>query len=64
LAKQEAFMDTPRNEFTLAQLIDEPAVGLAMEDAGLDRRSLELLLGNVSRPAEQVESLPHAPFVS
>jgi hypothetical protein len=51
-------------EFTLGQLVEEPVVGLAMQDAGIDRRSIELMLGLAGHSRDSRGSLPHAPFVS
>ena len=56
-------MDSPQ-EFSLAQLVEEPAIGLAMEDEGLDRRSLELMLEVKPRRPQRRQDLPDAPFVS
>ncbi|HZT86695.1 MAG TPA: hypothetical protein VFA12_01920 [Stellaceae bacterium] len=56
-------MNTQRIEFSLKQLLEEPAVGVAMEDAGLDRRSLDLLLELASRQPQRETRLPQAPFV-
>ena len=35
--------------FTLAELIDDPLIGLVMSSDGVDRRELELLLERVAR---------------
>jgi hypothetical protein len=60
---EEEDMNTSK-EFSLAQLVEQPAVGFDLEDAGIDRRSLELLLGPALRSPQRGETLPHAPFVS
>jgi hypothetical protein len=36
-------------EYSLAELVEDPLVGLVMESDGVDRRSLELLLQRVAR---------------
>jgi hypothetical protein len=51
-------------EFSLAQLVEEPAVGFDMDGVGLDRRSLELMLELTSRSPRREDRLPRAPFVS
>jgi hypothetical protein len=61
--REEEEMSTPK-EFSLAQLVEEAAVGFAMDGVGLDRRSLELLLGPASRSPQREDRLPRAPFVS
>jgi hypothetical protein len=51
-------------EFSLAQLVEEPSVGLDMEDEGLDRRTVHLLLELAATRPHRGHGLPHAPFVS
>jgi hypothetical protein len=34
---------------SLAELVDDPLIGLVMKSDGVDRRELELLLGRVAR---------------
>jgi len=50
-------------EYTLAQLVEEPAVELDLEEEGIDRRSLELLLELTDRRPQPPHRLPSAPFV-
>ncbi len=58
-------MRTMPKEYSLSQLLDNPAEGLVMENAGIDRRSLELMLEATRRQIGGSElRLPHAPFVS
>jgi hypothetical protein len=40
-------MDVPGG--SLAELMDDPLIGLVMKSDGVDRRELELLLGRVAR---------------
>jgi hypothetical protein len=37
-------MQTPEHEYSLADLLEEPALSLAIERCGFDRRSLQLVL--------------------
>jgi hypothetical protein len=40
-------------ECSLAELVEDPLVGLVMESDGVDRRTLELLLQRVARDRAQ-----------
>lgn len=48
-------------EYSLAELIEDPLIGLVMKSDGVDRRSLELLFERVARdraPAADVRCRP------
>jgi hypothetical protein len=42
-------MDCKNTEYSLAELVDDPLVGLLMKSDGVDRRSIELLFERVAR---------------
>jgi hypothetical protein len=44
-------MDDNRTEWSLAELIEDPLVGLVMRSDGIDRHSIELLFERVARSA-------------
>jgi len=52
-----------QKEFSLAQLIEEPVLGLAMENDGIERRSLELICEIALRQCERGEPSLRTPFV-
>jgi hypothetical protein len=51
-----------RKQYSLAQVLDDPAAGLAMKNSGMDRQSLALILDTVSRQRDGVEARHDAPF--
>ena len=42
-------MNNRTTEWTLAELVEDPLVGLVMKSDGVDRRSIELLFERVAR---------------
>jgi hypothetical protein len=42
-------MDHKITEYSLAELVEDPLVGLLMKSDGVDRRSIELLFERVAR---------------
>lgn len=42
-------MEQETTEFSLAELVEDPLVGLLMKSDGVDRRSIELLFARVAR---------------
>lgn len=42
-------MEQETTEFSLAELVEDPLVGLLMKSDGVDRRSIELLFERVAR---------------
>ena len=51
-------MDHKTTEYSLAELVDGPLVGLLMKSDGVDRRSIELLFERVARSARFREAIP------
>jgi hypothetical protein len=49
-------MDHKAAEYSLAELVDDPLVGLLMKSDGVDRRSIELLFERVARSARYREA--------
>jgi hypothetical protein len=43
-------------EYSLAELVEDPLVGLLMKSDGVDRRSIELLFERVARSARYREA--------
>jgi hypothetical protein len=44
-------MDHKMTEYSLAELVEDPLVGLLMKSDGVDRRSIELLFERVAHSA-------------
>ena len=53
-------MDHGTTEYSLAELVEDPLVGLLMKSDGVDRRSIELLFERVARSARYREAAPCA----
>ena len=51
-------MSTQPKEYSLAQLLEHPALSLALAGDGIDRRSLELLLEGERRPERAAPDEP------
>jgi hypothetical protein len=51
-------MDDRAKEYSLAELVDDPLVGLLMKSDSVDHRSIELLLERVARSPRYRGSLP------
>jgi hypothetical protein len=51
-------MDHKTAEYSLAELVEDPLVGLLMKSDGVDRRSIELLFERVARSARYREAIP------
>ena len=51
-------MDCKNTEYSLAELVDDPLVGLLMKSDGVDRRSIELLFERVARSDRYREATP------
>jgi hypothetical protein len=51
-------MDHKIGEYSLAELVEDPLVGLLMKSDGVDRRSIELLFEHVARSARFRETTP------
>ena len=49
-------MNNRTTEWTLAELVEDPLVGLVMKSDGVDRRSIELLFERVARSARYREA--------
>lgn len=49
-------MDDNRTQWSLAELIDDPLVGLVMRSDGVDRHSIELLFERVASSARYHEA--------
>ena len=49
-------MDDNRTDWSLAELIDDPLVGLVMKSDGVDRHSIELLFEHVASSAGRREA--------
>ena len=49
-------MDHKTTEYSLAELVEDPLVGLLMKRDGVDRRSIELLVERVARSARYREA--------
>ena len=49
-------MDHKIIEYSLAELVEDPLVGLLMKSDGVDRRSIELLFERVARSARYCEA--------
>jgi hypothetical protein len=45
-------------EYSLAELVEDPLVGLLMKSDGVERRSIELLFERVARSARYCETTP------
>jgi len=57
-------MWTRQKEFSLAQLVEDPAVGKRMEETGIDRRCIDLMLELSFRRPEACRLPLHAPLFS
>ena len=53
-------MDHKITEYSLAELVEDPLVGLLMKSDGVDRRSIELLFERVARSTRYGETAPCA----
>jgi len=42
-------MDRKTTEYSLAELVEDPLIGLLMRSDGVDRRSIELLFERIAR---------------
>ena len=51
-------MDQKAREYSLAELVEDPLVGLLMKSDGVDRRSIELLFDRVARSPRYREAAP------
>jgi hypothetical protein len=51
-------MDYKTAEYSLAELVEDPLVGLLMKSDGVDRRSIELLFERVARSDRYREAIP------
>jgi hypothetical protein len=51
-------MDHKMTEYSLAELVEDPLVGLLMKSDGVDRRSIELLFERVARSDRYREATP------
>ena len=51
-------MDRKTTEYSFAELVEDPLVGLLMKSDGVDRRSIELLFERVARSPRYCESAP------
>ena len=51
-------MDHGTTEYSLAELVEDPLVGLLMKSDGVDRRSIELLFERVARSDRYREATP------
>jgi hypothetical protein len=51
-------MDHKMTEYSLAELVEDPLVGLLMRSDGVDRRSIELLFERVARSPRYREAAP------
>jgi hypothetical protein len=51
-------MDHKMTEYSLAELVEDPLVGLLMKSDGVDRRSIELLFERVARSPRYREGAP------
>ena len=51
-------MDYKTAEYSLAELVEDPLVGLLMKSDGVDRRSIELLFECVARSDRYREAIP------
>ena len=49
-------MDHKTAEYSLAELVDDPLVGLLMKSDGVDRRSIELLFDRIACSASYREA--------
>ena len=49
-------MDCKITEYSLAELVDDPLVGLLMKSDGVDPRSIEVLFERVARSARYRET--------
>jgi hypothetical protein len=51
-------MNHKMTKYSLAELVEDPLVGLLMKSDGVDRRSIELLFERVVRSARYREAAP------
>ena len=51
-------MDHKMTEYSLAELVEDPLIGLLMKSDGVDRHSIELLFERVARSARYSEATP------
>ena len=51
-------MDHKIIEYSLAELVEDPLIGLLMKSDGVDRRGIELLFERVARSARWREARP------
>jgi hypothetical protein len=51
-------MDQKTTEYSLAELVEDPLVGLLMKSDGVDRRSIELLFERIARRDRYREATP------
>ena len=51
-------MDRKTTEYSFAELVEDPLVGLLMKSDGVDRRSIELLFERVARSPRYREAAP------
>jgi hypothetical protein len=51
-------MDDRTTESSLAELVEDPLIGLLMKSDGVDRRSIELLFERVARGDRYREATP------
>jgi hypothetical protein len=53
-----SLMDHRTTESSLAELVEDPLIGLLMKSDGVDRRSIELLFERVARSDRYREATP------
>lgn len=51
-------MDRKATEYSLAELVEDPLVGLLMKSDGVDRRSIELLFERVAHSPRYRDAAP------
>ena len=51
-------MDHKTTEYSFAELVEDPLVGLLMKSDGVDRRSIEVLFERVARSPRYRETAP------
>jgi hypothetical protein len=51
-------MDHKTAEYSLAELVEDPLIGLLMKSDGVDPRSIELLFERVARSERYREAIP------
>jgi hypothetical protein len=62
-ARREDAMRTQPQEYSLDELLEHPALGLAMAEDGIDRQSLDLLLEGENTERRPKRRVPDEPLV-